>query len=93
MSSFGFTEMPVMVGFMLFNELALTAVSPLLTFIASAISRRFEFQADDFACTLGYRDELQTGLVKVRAMLCGSCARVSCTPASKLNQFVTVYLI
>lgn len=63
--SFGFREFPVMVGLMLFNELVYTPLGPLLSLGVNVISRKFEFQADAFACSLGKSDPLQTGLVKV----------------------------
>ncbi len=63
--SFGFAEMPIIVGFLLFNDLVFTPLNPVLTLLSSAISRRYEFQADAFACALGKASDLQTGLVKV----------------------------
>jgi hypothetical protein len=65
LTSFGFREFPVIVGLFLFNEVVFTPLGPLINFMGSVVSRRYEFQADAFACGLGMKRPLQTGLVKV----------------------------
>ena len=62
--SFGFEEKSVFIGLYLFFLM----YSPVFFFInifQFYMSRKFEYQADDFACELGYAEELKIGLKKL----------------------------
>lgn len=64
-SSFGFhTQHPVIVGFLLFND-ALSPMDTVIHLIINSLSRKWEFQADEFAKDLGYETQLCTGLIKL----------------------------
>lgn len=64
-SAFGFTdERPVIIGFALMM-MVLTPYSELQGFISTLISRRFEYQADNYAMRRGYTDKLKSALVKL----------------------------
>jgi len=61
----GESGFPFIVGMALFSHL----VAPLdhvLTLAHNGVSRRFEFQADAFGCSLGYRANLRAALVKLQ---------------------------
>lgn len=55
-TAFGFSDMPVAVGMLLFFAFAFTPVNPVLGFLLSAISRACEFDADAFAAAQGGKD-------------------------------------
>lgn len=62
--SFGYQNESIFIGLMLF----LMVFSPLqflFKIVTLRMSRRFEFQADEFAQTLGYADLLNHGLIKI----------------------------
>lgn len=64
-SSFGFlTEHPIVIGFILFSD-ALSPMDTVLQLLLNVLSRKFEFEADDFAKGLGYRAELASALIKL----------------------------
>lgn len=63
---------PVLVGLLLFASLAFEPLGPLLSFASSALSRRFEYQADAYAQGLGYSGLLQSALVKLHVENLGS---------------------
>jgi len=64
--SFGFyNEMPVLVGFMLFNEV-FGPTDSIVKLFMNIITRTFEFQADNFALNLGYKAELAQALIKLQ---------------------------
>jgi STE24 endopeptidase len=55
---------PIAIGFMLYQLLS----EPLDTFVkfgVNALTRKFEYQADEFAVNLGYKNELASGLIKL----------------------------
>ncbi|KAI9816994.1 MAG: hypothetical protein M1826_001689 [Phylliscum demangeonii] len=64
--AFGFfKEQPVFIGLLLFNEV-LAPLDILITFTSNIISRKFEFEADEFAHKLGYTTELARSLIKLQ---------------------------
>merc|ERR1712156_417607 len=66
-TAFGFEEgeKPVLVGLMIILQFITAPYNTVLEFAMTALSRRFEFQADDFAVGLGRGDKLQSALIKL----------------------------
>jgi STE24 endopeptidase len=65
-ADFGFvTERPIIIGFLLFSD-ALAPMDTIVKLLMNIISRRFEFQADEFARKLGYKAELASSLIKLQ---------------------------
>ena len=66
-AAFGFTdgERPVLIGMMIILQFITAPYNAVLDFAMTALSRRFEFQADDFACGLGRSEKLQSALIKL----------------------------
>jgi len=63
--SFGFFgEQPVLIGFLLFNDV-LQPLDNILTFFMNLLSRKHEYQADEYAVKLGYAKELSKSLVNL----------------------------
>ncbi|MCJ1309152.1 hypothetical protein MMC25_002807 [Agyrium rufum] len=64
--SFGFhSEFPIIIGFILFSD-ALAPMDTVIKLLMNIISRKFEFQADEFAVKLGYSKELAKSLIKLQ---------------------------
>jgi STE24 endopeptidase len=64
--AFGFhNQQPVLIGFMLFNEV-FGASDSIVKLGMNVMTRRFEFQADKFALDLGYKAELAQALIKLQ---------------------------
>lgn len=64
--SFGFhKEFPIIIGFILFSD-ALAPMDTIIKLLMNILSRRYEFQADDFAVKLGYSTELARSLIKLQ---------------------------
>ncbi|OJJ83755.1 zinc metalloprotease [Aspergillus glaucus CBS 516.65] len=64
--SFGFfNEQPIMIGFLLFSD-ALAPMDAVIKLLMNILSRRFEFQADEFAQNLGYSEQLAKSLLKLQ---------------------------
>lgn len=63
-SSFGFNTQPIIIGFILFNDI-FTPVECVLQFGMNLLSRKHEFEADRHARECGYADELAHGLIKL----------------------------
>jgi STE24 endopeptidase len=64
--SFGFhNEYPIIIGFILFSD-ALAPMDTVIKLLMNILSRRYEFQADDFAKKLGYSTELARSLIKLQ---------------------------
>eukprot|EP00271_Cylindrocystis_brebissonii_P008098 TRINITY_DN22126_c0_g1_i1.p1 TRINITY_DN22126_c0_g1~~TRINITY_DN22126_c0_g1_i1.p1 ORF type:complete len:477 (+),score=81.72 TRINITY_DN22126_c0_g1_i1:124-1431(+) len=63
--SFGFSSEPIIIGLMLFQQV-LAPIEPLLTWGSNSMSRRFEFQADEFASSLGFAPSLRSGLIRMQ---------------------------
>ncbi|KAL8731354.1 MAG: hypothetical protein Q9166_003446 [cf. Caloplaca sp. 2 TL-2023] len=64
--SFGFhKEFPIIIGFILFSE-ALAPMDTVVKLLMNILSRKFEFEADEFAVRLGYSTELAKSLIKLQ---------------------------
>ena len=64
--AFGFyKEKPIMIGFMLFNEI-LSPTDAVLKLLMNILSRKFEYEADAFGSKLGYSRELASSLIKLQ---------------------------
>jgi STE24 endopeptidase len=64
--SFGFhKEFPIIIGFILFSD-ALAPMDTIIKLLMNILSRRYEFQADEFAQKLGYSTELARSLIKLQ---------------------------
>eukprot|EP00823_Brevimastigomonas_motovehiculus_P005578 TRINITY_DN4152_c0_g1_i1.p1 TRINITY_DN4152_c0_g1~~TRINITY_DN4152_c0_g1_i1.p1 ORF type:complete len:442 (+),score=43.85 TRINITY_DN4152_c0_g1_i1:29-1327(+) len=63
-TAFGFEEHPVVIGLILFQFLW-TPIERVLGFALTVLSRKFEFQADRFACSLHFGEALEQGLIKL----------------------------
>lgn len=65
-NAFGFyDEKPVLMGFAIIFQFVFSPYNELLNFMMTALSRRFEFQADQFSCELGKGEFLKSGLIKL----------------------------
>ncbi|KAI0014825.1 peptidase family M48-domain-containing protein [Xylariomycetidae sp. FL0641] len=65
-TDFGFIkEHPIIIGFILFSD-ALAPLDTIIKLLMNILSRRFEFQADEFARNLGYKAELAASLIKLQ---------------------------
>ncbi|KAK9456270.1 peptidase family M48-domain-containing protein [Dipodascopsis uninucleata] len=63
--SFGFfNEKPIMIGFILFNDI-LGPLNSVLSYGLSVLSRKHEYEADAFAVNLSYSKELSEALIKL----------------------------
>ncbi|XP_068633911.1 CAAX prenyl protease 1 homolog [Battus philenor] len=56
---------PVLIGLIVVLQLILAPYNSLLSFFATALSRKFEFEADNFAVSLNYPNELKSALIKL----------------------------
>lgn len=64
--SFGFhKEFPIIIGFILFSD-ALAPMDTVIKLLMNILSRRYEFQADEFALKLGYSTKLARSLIKLQ---------------------------
>ncbi|OMJ20220.1 CAAX prenyl protease 1-like protein [Smittium culicis] len=63
-SDFGFSTMPVFIGFTLYQYLY-QPVDSVVTYYFNKLSRKHEFEADAFSCSLGYNEHLKQGLIKI----------------------------
>ncbi|MCJ1436065.1 hypothetical protein MMC27_005443 [Xylographa pallens] len=64
--SFGFhREFPIIIGFILFSD-ALAPMDTVVKLLMNILSRKYEFQADEFAVKLGYSKELAKSLIKLQ---------------------------
>mmetsp|Transcript_55494 Transcript_55494/g.63400 ORF Transcript_55494/g.63400 Transcript_55494/m.63400 type:complete len:461 (-) Transcript_55494:170-1552(-) len=63
-TSFGFDEPSTFIGLFIFSQIY-SPVSYVLGLVLTRLVRRFEFQADAFAKSLGYKEELGNALVKL----------------------------
>ena len=62
---FGFDDQPVLIGLILFSFLY-TPIDHLVGFAMHYVSRSYEFQADEFAVSLGLGKDLSSGLIKLQ---------------------------
>lgn len=58
-------EKPILVGLILIFTYIFGAYNALITFAMTVLSRKFEYQADEFAQKLGYSEELSKALIKL----------------------------
>lgn len=63
-ASFGFDEKPVIIGIMLMLMI-LTPYNELIGFISIVMSRKYEYESDDFAKKQGYASQLKSALIKL----------------------------
>lgn len=56
---------PILIGLIVVLQMILAPYNSILSFFATALSRKFEFEADDFAVSLGYPNELRSALIKL----------------------------
>lgn len=64
--AFGFVnEKPVFIGLIIIVQFIFAPYNELISFLLTALSRRFEFQADAFAKSLGKAEYLNSSLVKL----------------------------
>ncbi|CAG4930716.1 unnamed protein product [Colias eurytheme] len=56
---------PIIIGLIVVLQLILAPYNSLLSFFATALSRKFEFEADNFAVGLNYANELKSSLIKL----------------------------
>ncbi|PSR90783.1 CAAX prenyl protease 1 [Coniella lustricola] len=65
-ADFGFTTVrPIIIGFILFSDV-LSPMDVLIKLGMNILSRRYEFQADNFARNLGYSADLAKSLIKLQ---------------------------
>lgn len=65
-NAFGFhKEFPIIIGFLLFGD-AQAPLDTVVQLLMNILSRKFEFQADDFAKGLGYSADLAKSLIKLQ---------------------------
>lgn len=64
--SFGFMDSkPILIGFLLFNDI-LQPFDCVFTFFTNIISRKHEYEADNYALKQGYKKELANALIKLQ---------------------------
>lgn len=72
-SSFGFPPsisnetQPIVIGFLLF-QLVSAPIDPIVSALMNALTRKYEYEADEFACSLGpsYAAQLSSALIKLQ---------------------------
>merc|ERR1712110_316189 len=65
-TAFGFpNEQPVLIGLMIILQFITAPYNAVLNFAMTALSRRFEFQADEFGKSLGRAEKLCAALIKL----------------------------
>jgi len=65
-SSIGFeSEKPVLIGLMIILRFIFAPYNELISFLMTALCRRFEFQADQYAKQLNRAEHLKSGLIKL----------------------------
>ncbi|KAF8430021.1 peptidase family M48-domain-containing protein [Tirmania nivea] len=64
--AFGFNHsQPIIVGFILFGDI-LAPMDTVVKLLMNVLSRKFEYEADEFAVNLGYSTELAKSLIKLQ---------------------------
>jgi len=68
-TSFGFNSKPTIIGMILFFQFVMSPVDHVLGFALNVLTRKYEFEADDFGKKLGpgFGSALKKGLLKVSA--------------------------
>ena len=65
-TSFGFEqEKPVLIGLLIILQFLFAPYNELISFLMTALCRRFEFQADQYAKSLNRTEPLKSGLIKL----------------------------
>lgn len=66
-TSLGFPagQEPIIIGLIVVLQMILAPYNSILSFFATALSRKFEFEADNFAVSLNYPNELRSALIKL----------------------------
>lgn len=66
-TSLGFPpgQEPIIIGLIVVMQLILAPYNSLLSYFSTALSRKFEFEADNFAVSLDYPLELRSALIKL----------------------------
>lgn len=60
-----YNSQPVIIGLIVVLQMILAPYNSILSFFATALSRKFEFEADNFAVALNYSKELKSALIKL----------------------------
>jgi len=70
--AFGFYKThPILIGFLIFNDI-LGPLDTVLKLFINILSRKFEYEADQFAVKLGYSTELASSLIKLQIQNLGT---------------------
>lgn len=64
-TAFGFDNQPTLIGLIIIFQFVFSPYNEILSFCVTVLSRRFEFQADDFAKSLRRTVPLRTALIKL----------------------------
>lgn len=66
-TSLGFPagQEPILIGLMVVLQMILAPYNSILSFFATVLSRKFEFEADNFAVSLSFSNELRSALIKL----------------------------
>ncbi|XP_026748913.2 CAAX prenyl protease 1 homolog [Galleria mellonella] len=66
-TSLGFptSQEPIIIGLIVVLQMVLAPYNSVLSYFATALSRKFEFEADNFAVSLNYPNELRSSLIKL----------------------------
>ncbi|KAG7299059.1 hypothetical protein JYU34_017535 [Plutella xylostella] len=56
---------PIIIGLIVVLQLILAPYNSILSFFTTCLSRKFEFEADNFAVSLNYPNELKSALIKL----------------------------
>ncbi|XP_059057373.1 CAAX prenyl protease 1 homolog [Achroia grisella] len=66
-TSLGFPtgQEPIIIGLIVVLQMILAPYNSVLSYFATALSRKFEFEADNFAVSLNYPNELRSALIKL----------------------------
>lgn len=66
-TSLGFPagQEPILIGLMVVLQMILAPYNSILSFFATVLSRKFEFEADNFAVSLSFCNELRSALIKL----------------------------
>lgn len=60
-----YNSQPVIIGLIVVLQMILAPYNSILSFFVTALSRKFEFEADNFAVALNYSKELKSALIKL----------------------------
>lgn len=63
--AFGFNAMPTLIGILIIFQFIFSPYNELLSFCMTVLSRKFEFQADQFAMDMGRAADLKSSLIKL----------------------------